>query len=254
MQPALFEIVWFILWNASKDYTSSLNCTVQRCEMCGDLEGSVTEGHWIAISHFFCCYQFRFSFHLVFNSRGFVFSLVIVFVFHSGKWCCELHCFSHKTDGLNEVIKHTFLLPYFLFFPPLIIFTAVVESVRLKVTVLCFFRTCAFQITATYIKKGWNFKDNSCFFFFFATTVADLEVKTREKLEAAKKKTSFEIAELKERLKASRETINCLKSEIRKLEEDDQSKDMWWVLTWQGAYNENERTSVVELYAFSPIL
>lgn len=85
MQPALFEIVWFILWNASKDYTSSLNCTVQRCEMCGDLEGSVTEGHWIAISHFFCCYQFRFFFHLVFNSRGFVFSLVIVFIFHSGK-------------------------------------------------------------------------------------------------------------------------------------------------------------------------
>ena len=36
-------------------------------------------------------------------------------------------------------------------------------------------------------------------------------MKTREKLEAAKKKTSFEIAELKERLKASRETINCLK-------------------------------------------
>ncbi|RLW06321.1 hypothetical protein DV515_00004498 [Chloebia gouldiae] len=58
------------------------------------------------------------------------------------------------------------------------------------------------------------------------TLVADLEVKTREKLEAAKKKTSFEIAELKERLKASRETINCLKNEIRKLEEDDQSKDM----------------------------
>lgn len=63
-------------------------------------------------------------------------------------------------------------------------------------------------------------------FFFITTTVADLEVKTREKLEAAKKKTSFEIAELKERLKASRETINCLKNEIRKLEEDDQSKDM----------------------------
>uniref|UniRef100_A0A674JNJ0 YEATS domain-containing protein 4 n=1 Tax=Terrapene triunguis TaxID=2587831 RepID=A0A674JNJ0_9SAUR len=58
------------------------------------------------------------------------------------------------------------------------------------------------------------------------TEFADLEVKTREKLEAAKKKTSFEIAELKERLKASRETINCLKSEIRKLEEDDQSKDI----------------------------
>lgn len=89
-----------------------------------------------------------------------------------------------------------------------------------------FFRTCAFQITATCIKKSRNFKDNSYFFFFIAITVADLEVKTREKLEAAKKKTSFEIAELKERLKASRETINCLKSEIRKLEEDDQSKDM----------------------------
>ncbi|XP_048664253.1 YEATS domain-containing protein 4 [Marmota marmota marmota] len=60
----------------------------------------------------------------------------------------------------------------------------------------------------------------------FVSLVAELEVKTREKLEAAKKKTSFEIAELKERLKASRETINCLKNEIRKLEEDDQTKDI----------------------------
>ncbi|KAB0403903.1 hypothetical protein E2I00_016995, partial [Balaenoptera physalus] len=57
-------------------------------------------------------------------------------------------------------------------------------------------------------------------------TTSQLEVKTREKLEAAKKKTSFEIAELKERLKASRETINCLKNEIRKLEEDDQTKEI----------------------------
>lgn len=77
-------------------------------------------------------------------------------------------------------------------------------------------------------------------------------MKTREKLEAAKKKTSFEIAELKERLKASRETINCLKSEIRKLEEDDQSKDMWQVLTWVCA--ENGKTSVMELYEFSSVL
>lgn len=60
----------------------------------------------------------------------------------------------------------------------------------------------------------------------YFSSVAELEVKTREKLEAAKKKTSFEIAELKERLKASRETINCLKNEIRKLEEDDQTKDI----------------------------
>ncbi|CAJ0965854.1 unnamed protein product [Ranitomeya imitator] len=58
------------------------------------------------------------------------------------------------------------------------------------------------------------------------STVVELESKTREKLDAAKKKTSFEISELKERLKASRETINGLKSEIKKLEEDDQSKDM----------------------------
>nr|XP_060633464.1 YEATS domain-containing protein 4 [Anolis sagrei ordinatus] len=58
------------------------------------------------------------------------------------------------------------------------------------------------------------------------TEFANVEVKTREKLEAAKKKTSFEIAELKERLKASRETINCLKNEIRKLEDDDQSKEI----------------------------
>ncbi|XP_016007775.2 LOW QUALITY PROTEIN: YEATS domain-containing protein 4 [Rousettus aegyptiacus] len=57
------------------------------------------------------------------------------------------------------------------------------------------------------------------------TEFAELEVKTKEKLEAAKKKTktSFEIAELKERLKASRETINCLKNEI---EEDDQTKEI----------------------------
>uniref|UniRef100_A0A8C0D0H9 YEATS domain-containing protein n=1 Tax=Balaenoptera musculus TaxID=9771 RepID=A0A8C0D0H9_BALMU len=61
------------------------------------------------------------------------------------------------------------------------------------------------------------------------TEFAELEVKTREKLEAEKKKKtkpSFEIAELKERLKASRETINCLKNEIRKLEEDDQTKEI----------------------------
>lgn len=55
--------------------------------------------------------------------------------------------------------------------------------------------------------------------------VAELEVKTREKLEAAKKKTSFEIAEFKERLKASREAINYLKSEIKKIEDDDQGKE-----------------------------
>eukprot|EP00062_Callorhinchus_milii_P017963 gi/632970930/ref/XP_007901921.1/ PREDICTED: YEATS domain-containing protein 4 isoform X1 [Callorhinchus milii] len=57
------------------------------------------------------------------------------------------------------------------------------------------------------------------------TEFAELEVKTREKLEAAKKKTSFEIAEFKERLKASREAINYLKSEIKKIEEDDQGKE-----------------------------
>ena len=50
-------------------------------------------------------------------------------------------------------------------------------------------------------------------------------MRTREKLEAAKKKMSQEITELKERLKASRETINFLKGEIRKLEDDDQIKD-----------------------------
>lgn len=61
--------------------------------------------------------------------------------------------------------------------------------------------------------------------FFFSISVAELELRTREKLEAAKKKTSQEITELKERLKASRETINFLKGEIRKLEEEDQIKD-----------------------------
>lgn len=55
--------------------------------------------------------------------------------------------------------------------------------------------------------------------------VAELELRTREKVEVAKKKMSLEIAELKERLKASRENINILKGEIRRLEEEDQMKD-----------------------------
>lgn len=57
------------------------------------------------------------------------------------------------------------------------------------------------------------------------TEFAELELRTREKVEAAKKTTSLEIAELKERLKASRENINFLKGEIRRLEEEDQMKD-----------------------------
>ncbi|XP_034168844.2 YEATS domain-containing protein 4, partial [Pangasianodon hypophthalmus] len=57
------------------------------------------------------------------------------------------------------------------------------------------------------------------------TEFAELELRTREKLEAAKKKTSLEITELKEKLKASRENINFLKEEIRKLEEEDQLKE-----------------------------
>ncbi|KAG8439656.1 hypothetical protein GDO86_005725 [Hymenochirus boettgeri] len=58
------------------------------------------------------------------------------------------------------------------------------------------------------------------------TLVSEFEAKTKEKMEGAKKKTGFEISELKERLKASRETINSLKNEIKKLEDDDQSKDI----------------------------
>uniref|UniRef100_A0A672TCZ2 YEATS domain-containing protein 4-like n=1 Tax=Sinocyclocheilus grahami TaxID=75366 RepID=A0A672TCZ2_SINGR len=57
------------------------------------------------------------------------------------------------------------------------------------------------------------------------TEFSELELRTREKVEAAKKKTSLEISELKERLKASRENINFLKGEIRRLEEEDQMKD-----------------------------
>lgn len=57
------------------------------------------------------------------------------------------------------------------------------------------------------------------------TEFAELELRTREKLESAKKKTSLEITELKERLKASRENINFLKGEIRRLEEEDQMKE-----------------------------
>lgn len=60
---------------------------------------------------------------------------------------------------------------------------------------------------------------------FVCVLVAELELRTREKLEAAKKKTSLEITELKEKLKASRENINFLKEEIRKLEEEDQLKE-----------------------------
>lgn len=59
------------------------------------------------------------------------------------------------------------------------------------------------------------------------STVSELEQRTKEKMEAAKKRTSQEIAELKDKLKASRENINHLKSEIRKLEEDGDHKEHW---------------------------
>lgn len=84
-------------------------------------------------------------------------------------------------------------------------------------------RKCRIYYSLTYLRHVRKMKMFNKNMF---SSVAELEVKTREKLEAAKKKTSFEIAELKERLKASRETINCLKNEIRKLEEDDQTKDI----------------------------
>ncbi|XP_053700516.1 YEATS domain-containing protein 4 [Synchiropus splendidus] len=58
------------------------------------------------------------------------------------------------------------------------------------------------------------------------TEFGELEQKTKEKLEAAKKRTSQEISELKDKLKVSRETINHLKSEIRRLEEDPDHKDL----------------------------
>lgn len=57
--------------------------------------------------------------------------------------------------------------------------------------------------------------------------VGELEQRTKEKLEVAKKRTSQEIAELKDKLKASRENINHLKAEIRKLEEDGDHKEHW---------------------------
>uniref|UniRef100_A0A3P8VF42 YEATS domain containing 4 n=1 Tax=Cynoglossus semilaevis TaxID=244447 RepID=A0A3P8VF42_CYNSE len=57
------------------------------------------------------------------------------------------------------------------------------------------------------------------------TEFGEQEQKTKEKMESAKKKTSQEIAELKDKLKASRENINHLKAEIRKLEEDGDHKD-----------------------------
>lgn len=58
------------------------------------------------------------------------------------------------------------------------------------------------------------------------TEFSELETKTKEKMDAARKKINFEISDLKERLKASRESINSLKNEIKKLEEDDLSKDI----------------------------
>lgn len=70
-----------------------------------------------------------------------------------------------------------------------------------------------------------NTKVCFCVFACIGFIVAELEIRTREKLEAAKKKTSLEITELKEKLKASRENINFLKEEIRKLEEEDQIKE-----------------------------
>uniref|UniRef100_A0AAQ4QW50 YEATS domain-containing protein n=1 Tax=Gasterosteus aculeatus aculeatus TaxID=481459 RepID=A0AAQ4QW50_GASAC len=57
------------------------------------------------------------------------------------------------------------------------------------------------------------------------TEFNELEQRTKEKMEAAKKRTSQEITELKDKLKASRENINHLKAEIRKLEEDGDHKD-----------------------------
>lgn len=63
------------------------------------------------------------------------------------------------------------------------------------------------------------------FFFFIVSAVSELEQRTKEKLEAAKKRTSQEITELKDKLKASRENINHLKAEIRKLEEDGDHKE-----------------------------
>lgn len=134
--------------------------------------------------------------------------------------------------GLKEAAKQA---AFFFFLNPdscvdTILITTI-ESLRLKVIDFFFQDTCYPNYCFNFLKNynfSWYLKH---LFFFITATVADLEVKTREKLEAAKKKTSFEIAELKERLKASRETINCLKNEIRKLEEDDQSKDMWQVLT-----------------------
>ncbi|XP_070785131.1 YEATS domain-containing protein 4 isoform X2 [Enoplosus armatus] len=57
------------------------------------------------------------------------------------------------------------------------------------------------------------------------TEFGELEQRTKEKMEAAKKRTSLEITELKDKLKASRENINHLKAEIRKLEEDGDHKE-----------------------------
>lgn len=65
----------------------------------------------------------------------------------------------------------------------------------------------------------------AAFIVLCVSAVSELEQRTKEKIEAAKKRTSQEITELKDKLKASRENINHLKAEIRKLEEDGDHKE-----------------------------
>lgn len=85
----------------------------------------------------------------------------------------------------------------------------------------------------SYIQHGFKKQNIKAFTSFESllssclcvSPVGELEQRTKEKLEVAKKRTSQEIAELKDKLKASRENINHLKAEIRKLEEDGDHKE-----------------------------
>ena len=55
--------------------------------------------------------------------------------------------------------------------------------------------------------------------------VNELEDRTIAALQSARKKIRFEITELNERLKQSKDTITHFKEEIRKLEEQERKKE-----------------------------
>ena len=60
---------------------------------------------------------------------------------------------------------------------------------------------------------------------FYLLTVAELEEKTSSALQSARKKIRFEITELNERLKQSKDTIVHFKDEIKRLEDSEFTRE-----------------------------